>query len=134
MTESYDKREQRRNCAANSIVVLGLAYVAFLRPSGEPANCRAVETEAWLTYEMASDLAAGMVAAEFGISPEEVREKAAVGPVECQEGLRPEEISFVHMSDIEGTDGNCIGSLDAGPDGVVEETSIRSFRAVCIRD
>lgn len=133
MTESDNTREQRRNCAANAIVVLGLAYVAFLRPGGDSPNCKAVETEAWLTYEMASDLAAGMVAAEFGITPEEARESVVVGPVECKEGLKPEEISFVRMDDIEGTDGNCIGSLDAGPDGVVEETSIRSFRVVCMK-
>lgn len=132
MTESDSSRERRRSFAANAIVVLGLGYIAFLR-SGDAPNCQAVNVDYWENFAEAGDNAVGMVAGAFGVTPEAVRERAIAGTVECKEALQPEDIIYRDMYDIGDVDGECIGFLRTGPDGVVEKTPVRRFGAVCLK-
>lgn len=136
MTERGDRQERRHNIMAGMLTVTlvgGLAVQDYMG-GRDPADCRVVDADSWISYKGAADAPIGYLAGELGASPDEVRKSAAAGPIECEPGTRPEQVNWERFRHIDGLDGECIVTISAETERGTDDTVRRRYEAACLKD
>lgn len=69
MAERGDRQERRHNIVVGmlSVTLVGGLAVQDYMDSRDPADCRVVDAESWVSYEGAADAPVGYLAGELGV-------------------------------------------------------------------